>query len=96
MCFAQQCLCLVSIRLEYDGHIVDCGGSRILDGNAYVADRVTTQAGIAWTSPDGGMISPGFEMQSARNDWRSHGGQVSLVFPFWMNGRSRSPGFDFG
>ena len=67
-----------------DGCAVYVGGgwSRILDGNAYVPDWVTTQAGIAWTFPDGSLISIGFEGQFAKNDWRSYGGQVSLVFPF--------------
>ena len=67
-----------------DGCAVYVGGgwSRILDGNAYVPDWTTTQAGLAWTFPNGSLISIGFEGQFARNDWRSYGGQISLMFPF--------------
>ena len=56
--------------------------SRMLDGKAYVPDWFTPQAGLAWTFPNGGMISLGFEGQFGQNDWQSYGGQVSLVIPF--------------
>ena len=56
--------------------------SRLLDGNAYVPDWFTPQAGVAWTFADGGMISLGFEGQFGQNDWQSYGGQLTLVIPF--------------
>ena len=67
-----------------DGWAVCVGGGwgRMLGGNASVPDGVTTQAGVGLKVPDGSVISIGFEGRFAKNDWRSHGGQVSIVFPF--------------
>ena len=56
--------------------------SRMLDGNAYVPDWFTPQAGIAWTFGNGGIISLGFEGQFGQNDWQSYGGQLTFVIPF--------------
>ena len=56
--------------------------SRMLDGNAYVPEWFTPQAGVVWNFPDGGMISIGFEGQFGDNDWTSYGGQISIVIPF--------------
>ena len=70
---------------RFDDHCaVYAGGgwSHILDGDAYVPDWITSQAGIAWTFPDGGMISIGFDGQFGGDDWRSYGGQLSLLIPF--------------
>lgn len=83
LALTQQYLHLDSVRLEYDDHIVDYGRgwSHILDGDAYLPDGITSQAGIAWTFPDGGMISIGFDRQSGGDDWRSYGSQLSLLIP---------------
>ena len=53
-----------------------------LDGEAFVEHWFGPMAGVAWTFPNFGMISIGFEGEFSGSDWQSYGGQVTMVFPF--------------
>ena len=53
-----------------------------LDGKSYVKDWFGPMAGVAWTFPNFGIISIGFEGEFGGSDWQSYGGQVTMVFPF--------------
>ena len=79
----------IQVGVRYAHRIVDnfslyagTTWTTFLDGQAYVPHWFGPMAGVAWTFPNFGIISLGFEGEFDGSNWQSYGGQVTMVFPF--------------